>query len=316
MARRFIITGARGQLGQCLARRVERDPHCELAAAYSHGDLDIGNREAVEALFEGSADSADSTDSTDSTDKQPDVLVNAAAFTAVDACETQWEESFRANALAPGWLAESCRRAGVKLVHVSTDYVFDGESEKPYAEDAPTGPRTAYGRGKLEGEIRVLEAAPESLVVRTSWLFGPGRNFVQTILRQASLRRSGEVTGPLRVVDDQVGSPTYADDLAEGILGLLDRGAAGIYHLSNSPNSQPASWWDFAREILDQTQHADLAIERVKTADLDTPARRPANSLLDCSRAAALGVSLRPWKQALRAYLESRDDPAEADSTR
>ncbi len=300
MTRRFIITGSRGQLGQCLAQRIETDPGCELVAAYGHGELDIGDQSAVEALFERFADAA------------PDVLVNAAAFTSVDACESQQEESCRANALAPGWLAECCNRAGVKLVHISTDYVFDGESETPYAEDAATAPRTSYGRGKLAGEGRVLEAAPHSLVVRTSWVFGPGKNFVVAILRQARLRRSGELTGPLTVVDDQRGSPTYAADLAEGILGLLDAGATGVYHLSNS---QRASWWDFAREILDQTGHADLAIDRIQTADLDLPAPRPANSLLDCSRAAARGVSLRPWQQALRAYLESPHGPADPSGT-
>lgn len=300
MARRFIITGSRGQLGQCLAHRIETDPGCELVAAYTHADLDIGHQPSVDALFEGVAG------------KAPDVLVNAGAFTAVDACEAQQEESFRANALAPGWLAESCQRVGVKLVHISTDYVFDGESEAPYAEDAETGPRTSYGRGKLAGEARVLAAAPDSLVVRTSWVFGPGKNFVLAILRQARLRRSGELSGPLTVVDDQAGSPTYAGDLAEGILGLVEAGATGIYHLSNS---QRATWWDFAREILDETGHADLAIDRIKTADLDLPAQRPANSLLDCSRAAALGVSLRPWQQALRAYLESPGGPADPEAT-
>jgi dTDP-4-dehydrorhamnose reductase len=300
MARRFIITGSRGQLGQCLARRIEEDARRELVASYSHSQLDIGNHVAIASLFEGSAR------------KPPDALVNAAAFTSVDACETQRDESFRANALAPGWLAESCYRAGVKLVHVSTDYVFDGESQEPYSERSPTGPRTAYGEGKLEGERAVLAAAPDALVVRTSWVFGPGKNFVQAILRQARLRRSGEVSGPLRVVDDQVGSPTYADDLAVGILALLDRGARGVYHLANT---QRSTWWDFAREILDQSGYEGLVVDRIKTADLDLPAHRPANSVLDCSRAAALGISMRPWRQALRAYLESADGSAEGAGT-
>jgi dTDP-4-dehydrorhamnose reductase len=301
MARRIIITGSRGQLGQCLVRRVEADPRYELAAAWTHADLDIGDREAVLALFDRVAG------------ETPEVLINAAAFTAVDACESEQEASFRVNAEAPGWLAKACRRAHARLVHVSTDYVFDGKGAGAYSEDSPTGPRTAYGRGKLEGEARVLDAAPDSLIVRTSWVFGPGKNFVAAILRQARLRRSGEVTDPLRVVDDQTGSPTYAGDLAEGILELVERGATGVYHLSNAQLSKaaPASWWDFAREILDQTGHSDLVIERIKTADLKLPAVRPANSLLDSSRAAALGVSLRPWPEALRAYLESPDRPAD-----
>ena len=308
MARRFIITGSRGQLGQCLVRRVAADPRFELAAAWTHADLEICDREAVSALFERIAGPA------------PGVLINAAAFTAVDACETEQEASFRANAFAPGWLAEACRRAGARFVHISTDYVFDGKGAGAYSEDALTEPQTAYGRGKLAGESRVLDAAPDALIVRTSWVFGPGKNFVAAILRQARLRRSGEVTGPLNVVDDQSGSPTYADDLAAGILELVERGATGVYHLSNAQladgaegaDVQPATWWDFAREILDQTGDADLAIERIKTADLKLPALRPANSLLDCSRAAALGVSLRPWPEALRAYLESSDRPADS----
>ncbi len=313
MARRFIVLGSRGQLGQCLTRRISAGPRQELVGAYSHADLDIADRKAVASLFDGLAAGRlpERSEPGGVLDGVPDVLVNAAAFTAVDACETQWDESFRVNALAPESLAEACHASGVKLVHVSTDYVFDGEASVPYAEDAPTAPRTAYGRGKLEAERRVLQAAPESLVVRTSWVFGPGKNFVQAILNQARLRRSGEVTGPLRVVDDQAGCPTYADDLAEGILALVDADAEGIYHLSNS---QPATWWDFAREILDQTGHADLTIDRSKTADLDLPAHRPASSLLDCSRAAALGVSMRPWPEGLRAYLESTEGSADPSS--
>jgi hypothetical protein len=132
------------------------------------------------------------------------------------------------------------------------------------------------------------------------------------IVRQARLRRSGEVSGPLSVVDDQVGSPTNADDLAVGILALLDRGARGVYHLANT---QRSTWWDFAREILDQSGYEDLVVDRIKTADLDLPAHRPANSVLDCSRAAALGISMRPWRQALRAYLESADGSAEGAGT-
>ena len=307
MARRLIITGSRGQLGQCLVRRVEADPRYKLAGAYTHEDLDIADPQAVASLVGGLASGRDS-------DWGCDVLINAAAFTGVDACETQWDESFRVNAMAPGCLAEACQASAVKLVHVSTDYVFDGESEVPYAEDAPTAPRTAYGRGKLEGEQRVLDALPESLVVRTSWVFGPGNNFVLAILRQARLRRSGELTGPLTVVDDQVGCPTYSDDLAGGLLALVEREAEGIFHLANSPRSsdQADTWWDFAVEILARTGHGDLAIDRIKTADLDLPAHRPANSRLDCSRAAALGVSMRPWPEALRGYLESIEGPADA----
>jgi len=148
----------------------------------------------------------------------------------------------------------------------------------------------------------VLEADPEALVVRTSWVFGPGRNFVGAILRQARLRRSGEARGPLSVVDDQRGCPTYAADLAEGLCALRAAGAQGLYHLCNAG---PITWWDFARAILDETGHGDLQIERARTADLSLPAPRPAYSVLDCSRAAALGVRLRGWREALIDYLAS-----------
>jgi dTDP-4-dehydrorhamnose reductase len=234
-------------------------------------------------------------------------VLNAAAHTAVDRAESERAAARAANATGPAAIAALCRESGARFAHVSTDYVFDGQGTRPYREDDPTGPTTVYGRTKLEGEGLVLAANPDALIVRTSWVFGPGKNFVGAILNQARLRRCGEVQGPLGVVDDQTGCPTYAADLAKGIRGLLDAGVTGLAHLCNSG---AISWWDFARAILDETGHDSLAIDRTRTVDNPRPAPRPAYSVLDCSRAASSGVVLRPWREALVAYLETPEGRA------
>jgi dTDP-4-dehydrorhamnose reductase len=287
-----MITGSQGQLGSCAVQQLFEDGAEEVVAAYDRNALDLGDFGQIRAIFAKFSAG------------ELDVVLNAAAHTAVDQCEREHEIALRINGEAPGVLAEACEASGCRLAHVSTDYVFDGRGTQPYREDDPTGPNTTYGASKLEGERRVLAASPASLIVRTAWVFGPGKNFVKAILRQARLRRSGEVEGPLRVVDDQVGCPTYADDLASGIIGLVRAGASGLYHLSNS---ETASWWDFARTILDRTGFSDLEIERIKTADLNLPASRPPYSVLDCGRAADEGIVMRSWREALDAYLDSPD---------
>jgi dTDP-4-dehydrorhamnose reductase len=290
----WVVTGCRGQLGRALVERLAAAPGEELLSASDLPELDVTDPGAVERLFAGLP-------------RPPDVLVNAAAFTAVDRCETEPETARRANGEAPGILAGACRQAGCRMVHVSTDYVFAGDASRPYREDDPPDPRSAYGRSKLDGERRVLAASPEFLVVRTSWVFGHGHNFVRAVLAQAEARRSGEASGPLRVVDDQHGRPTYAGDLAGGLLALLERRARGLYHLANRG---VATWWSLARAALDEAGFADLAIERAATADLSLPAPRPAWSVLDCSKSEALGVRLRSWREALIAYLQSDASPA------
>jgi dTDP-4-dehydrorhamnose reductase len=284
---RCLVTGSGGQLGRALVDALgERG--CDLQAA-RHGELDIADRAAVRSALERLSPA-------------PDVVFNAAAFTHVDRCESDLAAARAGNAEGPGILAEVCASLGTRLVHVSTDYVFAGDEATPRAEGDPTGPRSAYGRTKLEGERRVLAAAAGNLVVRTSWLFGRGRNFIGAILSQAALRRSGEARGPLRVVDDQTGRPTYAVDLAAALLALVDSGARGLYHVANDGI---ATWWELARFCLDEAGFGDLAIERIRTEDLDLPAPRPAWSILDCSRAAGLGIRMRSWKDAVRAYLRA-----------
>ncbi|MBW2383373.1 MAG: dTDP-4-dehydrorhamnose reductase [Deltaproteobacteria bacterium] len=289
------MTGRGGQLGRCLVESVQADPTHELLASWSHAELDVCDRQAVTKLFAALPGGP------------PDVLVNAAAFTAVDRCESEEALALAVNGEAPGQLAALCADHDVGFVHVSTDYVFSGHATRPYSETAEIDPRGAYGRTKAEGERSVLAALPGALIVRTSWVFGPGKNFVGAILRQARLRRAGEVDGPLRVVADQRGAPTYAADLADGILALCslaERGdeTQGFFHLSNQGD---ITWWDFARAILDDTGHQDLEIERITTDELSLPAPRPQYSVLDGGRAAALGVKLRGWREALAAHLAS-----------
>ena len=288
MTTRVLVTGSEGQLGQSLVARIEDDGEAVLLAALSHRELDIADPGAVSRLLETFSGEG------------VDLLINAAAFTAVDRCEEEQEAAYRVNAQAPALLAEVCAETGCKLVHVSTDYVFDGESPEPYREEAPTGPRSVYGQSKLQGEQAVLGSSGDSLVVRTSWVFGPGHNFVRSILRQAAIRRADPNLSPLRVVDDQQGAPTYSDDLAAGILALCDAGSQGLFHLCNSGS---VDWYHFAREILDQAGYTELKVEPISTAELDLAAHRPRYSLLDCTRAASVGVQLRPWEEALAAYL-------------
>ena len=185
--------------------------------------------------------------------------------------------------------------------------MFAGKATRPYLEDDPTGPVSVYGRTKLEGESSVLGASEAFLVVRTSWVFGHGRNFIAAVLDQARRRKAGDAAEPLRVVDDQTGRPTWAPDLAEAILELLEADARGLYHMANDGT---ATWWDLARFCLDEAGFGDLVVERIRTGDLDLPAPRPVWSVLDCSKALALGVRMRSWKDAVRAYLQSGVRPA------
>jgi dTDP-4-dehydrorhamnose reductase len=282
------------QLGHALCERLAADPHCEVVAAVDREELDLADAQAVATLFDGLAS------------KPPDIAVNAAAFTQVDRCEREPEAAERGNTIAPGLLAEACEKRGIRLVHVSTDYVFSGDSPIAYREQDEPKPRTVYGRTKLAGEERVLTISADSLIVRTSWLFGRGRNFITAILAQAHERRAGRASGPLRVVDDQYGRPTYAHDLAEAIVYLVERGVGGLYHVANRG---VARWWELARASLDEAGYEDLSVERIHTDELTVDAPRPMRSVLDCSKAETLGVKMRGWGDAVSAYLASSDSP-------
>ncbi len=291
----YLVLGKNGQLGRCLVRQLAETKGCELIGAYGHDEVDLANRDAIMSL------------DPERTPGVPLWVLNAAAYTAVDLCESESEACGAVNGSGPGTLAEWCDVNDASLVHVSTDYVFAGDARVPYRETDAPAPRTAYGSSKLDGEQRVKEALPAAWVVRTSWVFGRGKNFVGAIVRQGALREAGKVEGPLRVVDDQLGCPTYADDLAAAIIAVTQRdfaGEGGLLHLSNQ---DPCSWWDFARAILDGAGYVGLEIDRVKTSEFPTPAPRPAYSVLDGAKADQLGVGLRGWREALGDYLASDD---------
>jgi dTDP-4-dehydrorhamnose reductase len=297
---RIGVLGANGQLGRCLLRGIEAAMDLELAFAVTRHDIDLNAGEEIGPWL----DALDSD--------LPDVVINAAAYTKVDSCESDAELAYQTNALAPAEWARQLAKRGVRFVHVSTDYVFPGNGDRPYREDDPTDPKTVYGSSKRAGEVAVLGTDPNALVVRTSWVFGPGLNFVVAILDQAARRRSGELDGPLKVVNDQHGSPTYAEDLAQALLELCRRGAgqlggaSGLLHLRNSGET---TWYGFARAILDQAGYSDIPIDPVPTSAIETAAPRPAYSVLSCERAAQLGVALRPWGEALAGYLSGPDAP-------
>jgi len=231
---------------------------------------------------------------------RPEVVLNCAAFTRVDDCETRREIAFAANATGVGKALAAARQAGARLVQVSSDYVFDGRASAPYAEDAPTGPLSVYGESKLAGEGEAL-ADPRSLVVRASWLFGPGGpNFVRTMLGLFERRRRDGT--PVRVVDDQVGCPTYTPYLARALWDLAERGAAGRVHYRNR---EPVSWHGFAAEIALAAGFGPGFVEPIATTDFPRPDRRPAYSVLDVGRFEALcGRRVEAWSAGLEDYLE------------
>lgn len=252
---RVLITGAAGQVGRELTEVLARHD----TTACTRGDLDIGDRDAVLAMVHT---------------VRPDVVINAAAYTAVDAAETDVDAAWRINAMGPRHLSEATSGTGAHLVHLSTDYVFDGTKDSPYVEWDPTCPTSMYGRTKLGGEHEVLRA-PNTTVVRTSWVCGRyGSNMVKTILRVAATNNT------LRFVDDQVGHPTFADDLAAMVGRLATERRPGLFHVTNTG---AVSWFGFAQAVLDAAGLDPTRVEPITTADLDPPrpAPRPANSVLD-----------------------------------
>jgi dTDP-4-dehydrorhamnose reductase len=277
----WLVTGGTGQLGsEVVALLAGRG---ESVSAPMAAELDITDASAVRELVDA---------------MRPDVVVNCAAYTAVDAAEADVAAASALNADAPRHLALACVEVGARMLQVSTDYVFAGDAHEPYAEDAPTGPRTVYGRTKLAGEVAVLDVLPESAyVVRTAWLYGPtGSNFVRTMIRLAGERATVEV------VDDQWGQPTSARDLAARLVELAGSPAPpGIYH---GTNAGATTWHGFAREVF---RLSGLDPDRVRTtssAEFVRPAPRPAYSVLGHDRWALAGLApMRPWQAALAAAL-------------
>ncbi|MFC3098024.1 dTDP-4-dehydrorhamnose reductase [Alteraurantiacibacter palmitatis] len=278
---KVLVTGSAGQLGRAL--QTSAPPACEVTAV-DRAELDLADAAAVGAFVHG---------------LKPDLLVNAAAYTAVDKAESEEALAHAVNADAVAAMAEALRATGGRLVQVSTDFVFDGSSPRAYRPDDARNPLSAYGRTKAAGEDA---AGPDALIVRTAWVHAAGgANFVRTMLRLMAERES------LRVVADQIGAPTWAGGLAATIWGLVAKDARGIFHHTDAGT---ASWYDFAVAIQEEALALGLLARAVPvipiaTADYPTPATRPAFSLLDCSATrAALGDGYTHWRTHLRAMLK------------
>ena len=275
---RILIVGNRGMLGT------------ELMKAFAPVDtttgLDVAELDITEP---GQCDAR-------VRELQPEVILNAAALTAVDYCELHEEEAFRVNAQGAGNLAAAAASTGALIVHYSTDYVFDGGRPEPYCEEDPTGPRSAYGRSKLRGEEMVRSFRTEHLILRTAWLFGcHGKNFIRTVLQAARGHQ------PLRVVDDQRGSPTYARDLAACTVKLVGAGSRGTYHVTNSG---ACSWYELAHFSVEYSGITEVTVSPVSSSEYRRPAPRPANSVLVNSRLQREGFGLlRSWQDAVREYI-------------
>jgi dTDP-4-dehydrorhamnose reductase len=248
--------------------------------AVSHSACDITNPVAVERRIAAI---------------RPDAVINCAGWTRVDAAEDHEAEAELVNATAAGVVARACAAAGVRICHVSTDYVFDGEATEPIGEDAPTAPRSAYGRTKLHGELAVRAECSDHVIVRTSWLYGRrGPNFVLTMLRQGAERPV------VRVVADQYGCPTWTGHLAPAVLRLIEIGAPGTYHLTNSGVT---TWYGLAVAAI-RARGLTTEVVPITTAEYPTPAARPAFSVLDNRRWREIGEApLPPWEEGLSSYL-------------
>jgi dTDP-4-dehydrorhamnose reductase len=272
---RVLVTGAHGQLGQDLVRVLTEDE----VHATDFAELDIRDRAAVATLVRA---------------LRPEWVINVAAFNDVDGAESAEAQAFAVNAIGPGNLADAAADVGAGMVHVSSDFVFDGTKGSPYTEDDRPNPLSVYARSKYEGDLRVLNSKASACVLRTAWLYGRhGKNFVRAILERAKLGK------PLEVVADQVGSPTYTVDLADAISRIIRTSARGLFHVTNSG---ACSRFELAQAIVRGT----VEVRPIATAEAGRRARRPANAPLTSVRWAAAGLPpLRPWQAALDDFLDS-----------
>lgn len=292
---KLVITGSRGQLGNELLSII-KSGKAEIGAIPSGFDindvtaidideLDISNLEATREFL---------------TNIKPDAVINCAAFTNVNACETETEIAYKANAEGPRNLAIVCEEIGAKLVHISTDYVFSGDGNKPYVESDPTDPCGAYGKTKEQGEKFVLENCKKAFIMRVAWLYGyVGKNFVKTIITAA--RNNGAV----KIVNDQFGNPTSANDVAYHILKVLKTDNYGIYHCTNNG---VCSWYDFAARFVEKAG-INAVVSPCSTDEYPTPTKRPAYSALNNEMLkATVGDEMRNWQDAIDMYIKNLID--------
>jgi dTDP-4-dehydrorhamnose reductase len=294
---KLLVLGSHGQIGHELCRLAW--PQNYQVAAFDRAEVDITQQQAVIAAVAR---------------ERPHVIINAAAYTAVDRAETDAESAWAGNCSGPRHLAAACNAAGIPLIHLSTDYVFDGSKSGPYRDDDPVNPLGVYGGSKEAGDRAIREALSEHVILRTAWVYSAhGHNFVRTMLRLASDRPV------LRVVADQIGSPTSAADIAQAIGVIVQRIAAGDTHWGtyHYAGDGAVTWHGFAEAIFDLAapwRGPPPKVEAITTAEYPTPARRPANSVLDCSHIGEVfGIKPRPWREALavviRELYESASPP-------
>ena len=278
---RITVLGATGMLGKALMRQWTGDPVIGLGSAHA----DLRSSEQIEKIVR---------------ETSPDWIVLSAAYTDVDGCEKNRELAAAVNTQGPVNVAEAAKRAGAKLVFISTDYVFNGKKTVPYETSDPRDPINVYGKSKADAEERILEILPEACIARTSWLFGPwGKCFPDTILKLAASRSE------LQVVDDQRGCPTYTFDLADAIIALCRKDAKGIVHCTNRG---VCSWFDFASQVLRQAG-SKTQVHPTTSDRFVRPAARPNYSVLSHASLDSYGIKMRDWKETLPDYLRRRDTP-------
>lgn len=274
---KLLITGSHGLVGGSIVPLLRNDFDI---TAVDIDEWDIMDRDMGARILK---------------EQKPHWVINLAAMTDVDGCEDLPDAAARINGDGPATVASLCRENGIRLVHFSTDYVFDGEKGSPYTEEDEVNPMSVYGATKLAGERRVLDILPTSIVLRAQWIYGYGaNNFISKVIKIA------RETGAARVVDDQKGCPTYAKDIALPLKLLMELGKSGVYHVANSGS---CSWYEFAKEIF-SCLHMEVPVTPITSSNLARKANRPKYSVFDCTKIRRdTGVALRTWQEALREYL-------------
>lgn len=284
--KRIFITGAGGQLGLALIELIKDNHEYMLyltdSRPYTDSNikkLDITDEDAVQSEI---------------SDFHPDIIINCAAMTAVDLCETEQEMAYNINAIGPKYIAKVANDIGAKLIHISTDYVYDGQASSPYTEESITNPTSVYGRTKLAGDNFVMEFCPKSFILNTSGVYGEGKNFVRTMLKLADEERK------IRVVSDQTVTPTSARELARAIIFLMETDSYGKYHATCEGST---NWYEFALMIFELSGRKAM-VEAINTSEYPTPAKRPAYSVLDNKKLReSHGYYMKGWKEALEEYI-------------
>lgn len=275
---KIIITGSKGQLGQELVELLSKKNE-----VYAYDlEIDITDFSKIISFFPS---------------KNPDIILHCAAYTDVDGCEINPEQAYQINSEGTKNVATAAKKSNASMVYISTDFVFDGKKEEPYLESDEPNPLSVYGKSKLDGEKHVKNLLNKYWITRTSWLFGKGKNFVQTILKLAKERDE------LSIVDDQVGSPTYAKDLAKKIVELTQAPTYGLYHVSNQGS---CSWFEFAKDILESAGIKGIKVKPITSKELKRPAERPKYSVMKNSMLERNGFKpMRNYKEALQEYLNA-----------